>query len=123
MVSCNSCKYSRANNGLDEWCVFSQDHSCQDHTKYEPVGRRIPRNPVQCGDMYVDECDIPDGLCLVCPCSRVPYSHGDYCPLGAGNIKEAAREEIIVVGNRYYQPQQEQMIEQIVPFPVLVEEE
>ena len=99
MVGCISCIHSRANNGRDEWCTLSQDGDCMEHSMYEPV-TRIPTSPDQCGDMYVDECDIPDGLCLVCPCSR-----NGSCPLGAGKIKEVQPEEIIVVGNRYYQPQ------------------
>jgi len=96
MVGCISCIHGRANNGRDELCTYSD---CSDHNMYEPVPR-IPTSPDQCGDMYVDECDIPDGLCLVCPCSR-----NGSCPLGAGKIKEVQPEEIIVVGNRYYQPQ------------------
>lgn len=101
MVGCISCINSRANNGRDEWCTYSD---CLDHNMYEPVAR-IPTSPDQCGDMYVAECDIPDGLCLVCPCSTYPRGDEYWCPLGAGKIKEVQPEEIIVVGNRYYQPQ------------------
>ena len=104
MVGCISCINSRVNNGRNEWCTVSQDGGCIEHSMYEPVSR-IPTSPDHCGDMYVDVCDIPDGLCLVCPCSTLPTSDRNQCPLGAGKIKEVQPEEIIVVGNRYYQPQ------------------
>jgi hypothetical protein len=122
--NCGTCKHSRQNNGSGEWCVYSTNHECHEHDMWERHGEHpIPTSPDRCGNLYPDESDIPYGMCLKCKCSTLSTQDSRHCPLGATTVENMQRDEVIVVGSRYYQPPTETMIEQCVPFPVLIMEE
>lgn len=122
MVGCSTCIHSRLNSGTGDWCRLGGSE-CIERSMHQMVVK-VPTSPEQCGDFYPEESDIPNGLCLVCGCSTLPTSDGRQCPLGAKMIKNMQRDEVIVVGSRYYQPPQDEMqTEQLVPFPVLMMEE
>jgi hypothetical protein len=88
-----------------------------------------PSTPQECYEMWNAECDIPEGLCSVCPCVDItPISHKWYCPCGRKlrtlYEMKVRCEPMVVTSSRYYQPPQEEgQIEQLVSLPVLVVEE
>ena len=103
--SCNNCAFG------DENCIRTRG-SCFNYDKWKHES--IPSSTDDCENRYPDTNDIPEGTCEKCGLNRTGGTCG-YHP--------KKKESIIIVGSRYYQPPQDEgQIEQIVPFPVLVEE-
>ena len=118
--SCHNCKHSRENNRRNEWCIYSMEGECNEHGKKWELYRNdyrqgtTPSSTDDCETRYPDTNDIPEGTCERCGLNTIGGSCGH---------RPKKKESIIIVGSRYYQPPQDEgQIEQIVPFPVLVDE-
>ena len=105
--SCNNCAYQHEN------CLRTRGR-CNDFDKWELIDWTVPVSTDDCKYRYPDTNDIPEGTCEKCRRNKIGGSCGHH---------PKKKESIIIVGSRYYQPPQDEgQIEQIIPFPVLVDE-
>ena len=116
--TCADCKYSRKNNGRNEWCHYSEEGSCYEHNLWELYRNdyrqgTTPSSMEDCETRYPNVDDIPEGTCEKCGRNKIGGDCGH---------RPKKREAVIITHSRFYSPQGDEMVEQIVPFPVLMEE-
>ena len=102
--SCHNCAFG------NEDCLRTRG-VCDHYDRWEYA--TIPSSMEDCEIRYPKVDDIPEGTCEKCGRNKI----GGDC----GHTPKK-REAVIITHSRFYSPQGDEMIEQIVPFPVLMEE-